>query len=670
MPTVTFSDLMSQTGPAVVQSRVRWADAWSTVNLIPTRIGFALLPEPSQAELEWDYGRVFAEPHTALTTQTKQTWLGRYVKIELPTADGTILWIGFVDEVHDTRHGINPAGPTAYGLQRLVASDMAQALRNELILDAYWTNDPFTAVRKLESPIAFNAGGIPNRSPTKLTSGTFASVNSSYVFCDSPADAEFWRSKDMIEYLLAWHSPRKPNGTIGIPFSCDNLSVIPDSEVREITTEGARVMDLIEEILDRRVALTSSIRYNSGANANVLHLHSTTDVSVQGVPANTDLVDLVVWSDPATNLSSSQVASNLIHQVIARGAPRVTIRDTMTLEGWSSADEDAYLEGASLDPDYGPEVFEKLEQNEKVREEEPIRNVFRRLVLDPAMTFLDDTSPTRQAYTPFLGTVGILPHLPIDPAEEYATVTSKLRRAFSDRKPNLAYIQLTYMPNGVAVNDRDPIYQYLQQAFLCEIEYDPEGRWIDVNAIGNYQHQFSKTTGLLDIDTVFPNAIDLEDVKWTLALTDGRRATGVFPASPTDRDQTRRITLDFPSHELVEIMPSTVIGLAVAALDTITTPGGFVIDSRPELSKLAERAANWFSVPRSIISVQSQRITSAIAIGQLIATVDSGTTMAESPKSVVSRVAYTLPRVFNSSAPAASMSFSTFLPQLTTEAFS
>lgn len=542
---------------------------------------------------------------------------------------------------------------------------MAQALRHEAILDAYWTKDPFTTVRKLDMPITFNSGGRPNRSPTKLTSGGIASVNSSYVFCDDEEEADYWTCRDMIEYLLAWHSPRKPNGTIGIPFICDNPTIIPVTEVREIPTEGARVMDVIEEILDRRVALSASIKYDAANNRNILHLHSTSDIVIQGVPANVEPISLVCWSDPATSISTSQVATNRIHQIIARGDARITIRDALTEKGWETADETKYVAGASGDAGYGPSTWEKMEQNEKAREEEPVRNVFRRLKISKDITFLDDTTPTRQNYTPYRGRLGIKGELPLDPTDDYDPVTPKTRRLSKERKPNLAYVELTYMPSG-----RTAAYQHLQQAVLCEVIYDPDGLFIDVNVLGAPQHRLSTTGSLLQIDAVFDNAIDLTDVKFTLPFTDGRRATGVFPASPTDRDQTRRMVLDFPGNELIEIIEDTVIGLNIPALGVKESPGGFVIDSRPELVKLAERAAAWFTVPRTIVSVKSHRLTSLLNIGQIITDIDSGTAMAETPKSVIGRIEYDLPRVFDANAPAATMTITTFLPHVTFEAFS
>lgn len=103
-------------GPVAVSKRVRWADAWASVNLHATRVGLSMLPDPSQASLEWDYGRVMSESASALAVQTRQSWLGQYVKIEIPTNDGTILWVGFIEQLDDERYGIDVSGPTAYGI--------------------------------------------------------------------------------------------------------------------------------------------------------------------------------------------------------------------------------------------------------------------------------------------------------------------------------------------------------------------------------------------------------------------------------------------------------------------------------------------------------------------------------------------------------------------------
>lgn len=675
---ITFANSMTLTAAASVWYRMRWADSWTSVNLHATSVGLTMLPDPAVAELEWDYGRVMSESSQTLDVQTKQNWLGRYIKIVIPAADGDILWVGFVDGVTDIRGGIDvtdPSGPVAYGMQRITAYDMSQALHHEPILDAYWTpetpTDPFTSVAKLEAPLTFNDGGLPNRSPTKLTSGIYQSVNSSYVFCDDPSTAPHWTSRDMIEYLLAWHSPRKPSGAIGIPFECPDASFIPSTEIREIPLQGTRVMDVIDEILDRRVALSATVGYDSGTNKNQLRLHSTTDVSVQGIPANANQIDLVLWSDPATKLTSTAQATNLIHQVLARGERRIVISDAKTAKGWETADEAKYKAGASGDPDYGPTDWEKNEQTDLVRQQSPIREVYRRLVIKKDLRFLGDVpSETRPDYFPFRKFIGIEKELPIDPNADFATVVPKLRREYKDSKENMAYIKLEYFPDGSSTTGRAPAYQFVEQAKEVSVIYDPEGASIDVDMIGQFQHYLTKDTDFLDIDVVFPDAIEILDIKFTLAFTDGRLATAPFPANPTDRDQTRRIVLDFPGYDLIEIMPDTVVGLKVKKLEVKKSDGGFVVDSRPELAKLAERAAAWFCVPRSIISVQSGRITAAIAIGQLVKTVDAGTVMAEQPKSVITSIRYDLPRVFDQTAPPPSMSFHNSITQLSIEEFS
>lgn len=114
---ITFANSMTLTAVVSVWYRMRWADSWTSVNLHATSVGLTMLPDPAVAELEWDYGRVMSESSQTLDVQTKQNWLGRYIKIVIPAADGDILWVGFVDGVTDIRGGIDvtdPSGPVAY----------------------------------------------------------------------------------------------------------------------------------------------------------------------------------------------------------------------------------------------------------------------------------------------------------------------------------------------------------------------------------------------------------------------------------------------------------------------------------------------------------------------------------------------------------------------------
>lgn len=675
MPVVTLSDSMQLSGTARVWTRLRWADTWTEVNLIPTSIGFAMLPEPSIAELEWDFGRVMGDAAQSLSTQTRQTWLGRYVKIEQATADGTILWIGFIDSQTDQRDGIDTTGPSpiAYGRQQLTAFDMAQALRHEPLLTSYYCSAADNnKVLKLDSPIAFNADGRKNRSAAKKTSTDHPSVNSSYVFSDDEETAEYWRTRDMIEYLLAWHSPRKPNGQIGIPFVCPDLAIIPDTEIRTIPTEGARLADVIYELIDRRVTLGCYITYDAANNRNLLQLCSTSDVSVQGVPANSQTIDLVAWRDPATKVSVTKQATNLIHQVVARGNPRITIADIKTKKAWSPDDETAYFEGASTEPGYSSKPYEKIEQNKKIREKMPLRNVFRRLLIDKAQKLMtDDEEPVE--FNPYRPLLGILSETPLDPEEDYESVTTKDRIESGDRRKNLAYVELKYNLSvlGNLNNDRTPAYQELSHYTPVVVNYDPEAKFIDVNARGNPQHKFSTTVQpTLDVDTKFDDTTNLTDLRFTLPLTDGRYAQGLFPSTVSDRDQVRRIVVDFPGYDLVEILEETVVGLKNAGVEVFESEGGFAVDGRPELRKLAERAAKWFCQPRSVVRVSTPRITTTISLGKMLATIDAETAMEEQPKSIITQITIQLPRSFDSDAPEPWLEFSTAVTQLSAESFS
>jgi len=229
-------------GAQRVYIKQRWADEWVLQpNLWCEEASWSLLPAMPTASFSLRYGKVLPHGQSTWTTQAKLAIGGWYIRVEFDCADGTISWIGFIDQLADEQGGI--AGGIATGVQRFVAMSMAQILAYEFMTRSKWHDEPNTTLRWSGSAIAFNQGGKPNRTDADDPEGA-----DSHVFCptapknwsgDTPwTTAKFWSSRDIAAYLIAYAMPVDSSDATLIPFRIDNLTSIPDWDRPVIETEG------------------------------------------------------------------------------------------------------------------------------------------------------------------------------------------------------------------------------------------------------------------------------------------------------------------------------------------------------------------------------------------------------------------------------------------------
>jgi len=109
------------------------------------------------------------------------------------------------------------------------------------------------------------------------------------------------------------------------------------------------------------------------------------------------------------------------------------------------------------------------------------------------------------------------------------------------------------------------------------------------------------------VEVRFPENADLQPVS----------RGGVGKYQPLG-DSVQRLYLEVPSAELVDVRPNTVIAIEAATGTLQTTNGGYVVDDRPLLQTLAERAYDWHSRFRYQLQYQTGYITSDLQVGQLV----------------------------------------------------
>ena len=147
MPSINFgSSSLTYAGVQRVYTRQRWADSWTQQNNIwCEEATWSLLPSMPSASFILKYGNVLPHGSTSWTTQSKLAIAGYYIKVEFDCEDGTLTWIGFIDQIVDEQGGI--AGGVATGTQRFVALSMAQVLAYEFMVRSKWYDQPNSKLR-------------------------------------------------------------------------------------------------------------------------------------------------------------------------------------------------------------------------------------------------------------------------------------------------------------------------------------------------------------------------------------------------------------------------------------------------------------------------------------------------------------------------------------------
>jgi len=111
----------------------------------------------------------------------------------------------------------------------------------------------------------------------------------------------------------------------------------------------------------------------------------------------------------------------------------------------------------------------------------------------------------------------------------------------------------------------------------------------------------------------------------TLAISSGRCVQAQYPeTAPADKDCVRTYVLDVgDSFEAVYVVPQTVVGVKADG-SLLRSTGGWLYrqaNAIEHLAALAKVAAAWYTIPHYVVSLDTQRLTTEIGLGDLIARV-------------------------------------------------
>lgn len=659
---INWGSVNAFAGTVRVYTRQHWADAWTLVdNLWPTQIDWNLLPDTPIANFRSDYGPIVPTGDDTWTTVAKVNVLGYYVRVEVDCADGTLLWVGFIDDVVDYQGGVinNGVSDVAYGRLEITAYAMSQCLSYQTMLSSYWWDG--ADKRESGSAIPFNMDGKPNRT------ATVPSGEASHLF-SAEADAAYWSSKDIAEYLIAQHAPKNAAGSTAIQFELLNSYLLPSWDAPDIQPDRMNVWEILEQIIDRRYFLAASVGYSLVGNKNQITIHSLSPTNVslpnsQTFYASNNFLTISCVTDQATSAIVRSTATSIWHKVRARGSKRTSTAtigvdpDTGGLEpAWDSADVTAFNEAASGEAGYSSETLEdQRAMNAAARREGKLADVFSKLVIpedfDWKASEIDifQTDDGEKHYA-FPGLVKIASGTLFFPNEDY----SGTNIADGDESSS----------DGKMLHFNDP-QGYI--VIISEYPWDPTGIFplskrinldkrftiqLEDKALRIVSNEDAVLTGgseyvALAADPVPDEIYDLKTVEATVTFYDDRFAEGVATsASASSADQVREIALDvggIGGYHRDWVLEDTIVGLDKNLAPKRVSEGAFLGDDKGKLEAYAAMLGLWYLVPRNILTIQSSRPTSKAFVGQLCTTLNAGTAQATTINTVVTSISLALP---------------------------
>jgi len=351
-PTITIPDVQNvEVLGQKVWAKVNWADDWEEKeNVYCTNVQFSASPTIGSATLHYRYGRgknpdgAFAD-HAPFTLPNLA-----YVRIELTVNDiendttKEIYWYGVAGRLVDNRGGSDrmntedPPEPVPFGTQEITCAAIEWLLDRQAIKTSWQeTSATSNAADELFRAIAFNNGGMPNRSDTKTVpdQATTTGGTTSPVFAanaETAANTKYWSTLDIVRYLLAFHSPIDSVSGVPIGFNVGDLvsTPIPNEDKPTIEAEGLTVYGLLTRLIPRQRALGFRFEISDDAfdagSAAYFSLHCFTFAAAtitlpeaSEIPANDDVIDLEIAADRHQNVVTYSDAFSKYHRVTARG---------------------------------------------------------------------------------------------------------------------------------------------------------------------------------------------------------------------------------------------------------------------------------------------------------------------------------------------------------------
>lgn len=679
MPTtaITYPDSSAgiEVAYAVVSTRVNWADAWTEQpDLHCRRLTLATLETISTAEFYWRFGQYSKSGETGVKTASVAVINPRcYVMVEVFGTDGrdTYTWFGIWDTA--TKRDQSQTF-TAVGIEALLDQpcvdmpwllpDNATVAQAGAGLEFNASNYPNRSAAKHtvngQSVYVFSA----NRANAEYWS-TRDAVETLLAAAAVKDDAGsvLWNWQSILSDLPDWDNVYLP--THGRSW----LSLLR-SLITRYRLVGARF--LCEDDIGPPAGSTITLEAFSFAQTAIDVLDVDGD-TVGTIPANAETVTVNMAADASAGASLSTRASHVVDQVVVTGARRqivFTISDTdATLDKrWIAAEETDYQDGRAGELNYPPadDLRGREEADRLYRERAQVRSVYSWFGLpvlwdqkvrngigdDPAEPIaVDDADPPNQVWVwPTL--LEFEDRLPLlegydytaDKIETEEDLGHHAEAVTSGPWPPLPLLVFLRTYEGSGPTDPDDPDQYVlahklgRNASVEQLD-DTVAQYASCDVTALKSEQFSQDPGLFELrvqgeqqhllaktqfagrDDAIPGALDWSTMIATVSIQEQRRVEVRHPADDDVAplgEQLVRLQIDMPNSRLIEVRPNTIVGLGTRNELQWSTTGGPIVDDRPDMRLVAQRAFAWHSVPRYTLQYSTGWVDGDLQVGMLM----------------------------------------------------
>ncbi len=679
------TDPVVEYGAPLVFWRTRWADAWVPE---PVAIGvesvWCLPPAMPTAALVHRYGvRQFGGVPAWVNVDKDTTLAGKFVKLSWPMDRKTNKgkptnewnyrhWFGVVDLVEDDLGGVDfratrtgaATTTTAVAMgQQVMACYGLEKLLSDRPIRSSWV-DNAAAATEVATALAFNRGGKPNRSAAK--------IGSTHVFSHDLATAQWWSTRDIVEYLLARQVPRDKTGAIKVPFVMAGLG-LPDWDKPEVVQEGASLLSLLAQLVNRSQMLSWRLTVDETATPDAVRFEvlslAETDITLPltgspKIPASSRQKELVFDRDPLTTAQLKTSGAGKYHRVRVTGARKRSVGsfafgDGSLRAGWDSLLETEYNAGASGAADYAAlDDEEKRTRDAAARGDPRFEEVFALFTVPEGWDqkvkdgaggaanplFLDFAATPAAAFV-FLGDSCVTPTLPLYQGLNYAgtniadgavAVTDFSKAINLEEMPPLVFFQRPDQPGKWAAGDKLATGGELPRAYgtaggnsrlSVSVQVPNDSRGVLLRVQGDFQHAIAPSEFVpLPVDVL------LGGLDWRFAVVtwamEWDRVEGIWPPDddlPAAVDCIREKILHAGDRYRADyVAPGTVVGVdAGGALKRST--GGWLPkladdDDRARLEAMAKLAFAWWGVDHYVLTLDTVRPIAAedLDVGDLI----------------------------------------------------
>lgn len=652
----------------IISAREKWSDDWVFLGTtdappkpIPLEITWSVSPTLPVATFKAFYGDVLEPGGTQFEVVTPASIMalkGQFVHVNCWTlvgnGSGSRDWFGIFTEAHDEPGGINPETGRAYGTITLVAYGMEKLLADHVLLSS-WFEGADGFVYEVDHAIDFNRAGprgtLGNRKPDPK-------VGPSYEFGPKESTNVTWSSRDVLEYLVRYQTPRDQASGISIPFRVDLTAGIPAStDAPVIRAQDATTYSIISQILDRRRCLMWWVDVDTETNQCVVKADTMIKGGIVGekieIPANSNQINIRYETDPLTNVVINDSDLPVVDQVVVQG-PRVRCcgtlkKDDDNVEGaWSSEAQTTYDAGGTPHPANTP-LKRKQTRNDAARRSPTLEDVYSLFQIPEdwdqevgghPLFLKDNDTDLRPQNTPELFLEQTLPLLiGVDYSgtliEAGAVATSfgtneEMRPFIMFLKPWTSSPDDRYQNAEGSVAGVEITHAKENPRLSCHVSIPQNTRTIRVKVQGGPQHSiaFSDFSPISGEDPKV-GEFDWQDALFTVSLVAQFRPEGRYPLNanlPNKSAIRRKVIYGGDQYFRDYVAPGTVVGLDEDGFLVKSTTGGYIpakgsaSDPAKPLADIARIAGAWYCERHYILSLESYRLKSAgdIPLGCLV----------------------------------------------------